>query len=420
MRRFTLIVLAVCFACFFGYDAVQAAPRLQETEEDRIVIVIDPGHGGENLGTTENGHVEKDMNMTTALAMYEELSLYENVEVYLTHTQDVNMSLKERADFAESVGADFLFSIHYNASENHELFGTEVWVSIHAPYNGYGYQFGYELLRDMERSKGLFVRGIKARRGEKDPDSDYYGIIRYSVEKCIPAVIIEHCHVDEAHDAKYCGDEEALKSFGRADAAAVAKYFGLKSSVLNVDYAGYPLAESSLSACVESTLRDDTAPEACRIELQSADYEEKNLTFLVSAADSDSVLLYYSYSVDGGKSFSVREIWPESDALAGSCAGQFTLTVPVLSGTRPEVIVRAYNMYDLYADSNCYVSPQTVPTDCPDWEENLEIIPVDGDVYRQEAGQEVDLEILLKAVFAAFLVLGGMIFVLHFMTRRRR
>ena len=64
--------------------------------------------------------------MVTALAMYEELTKYDNVDVYLTHTDDVSMSLADRAQFAAERNADFLFSIHYNASVDHDLFGSEV------------------------------------------------------------------------------------------------------------------------------------------------------------------------------------------------------------------------------------------------------------------------------------------------------
>lgn len=47
------------------------------------------------------------MTMVTAMAMYEELLKYDNVDVYLTHTEDVNLSLADRAQFAEERNADF-------------------------------------------------------------------------------------------------------------------------------------------------------------------------------------------------------------------------------------------------------------------------------------------------------------------------
>lgn len=356
-RKYIHVILSVLFPVFLLAPSlgVSAADRLQETGE-KIVIVIDPGHGGENRGTIENNHEEKAMTMVTAQAMYDELCLYDNVEVYLTRTSDIDMSIEDRAKFAAEKEADFLFSIHYNASENHELFGAEVWVSAFAPYNAYGYQFGYEFLTAM-REKGLFIRGIKTRLGDKG--ADYYGINRYAVALGLPSVIIEHCHVDEERDEGYCATEEQLKEFGRADATAAAKYFGLKSSALQVDYSGYQLAEASLTTSQPMTLRDDTDPDICRIAFAAADYENGLLSLTVSAADYDSPLLYYDYSLDGGATYSRREIWPESDALAGSYADTFTLNLQIPADTKPSVVVRAYNLFDLFSESNCYQSPES-------------------------------------------------------------
>lgn len=345
--------LAFCLAFAISPSMVQAADRLQDTGE-KLVIVIDPGHGGENLGTTERGHEEKYMTMVTAQAMYDELALYENVEVYLTRTGDKDLTLKERAEFAASVDADFLFSIHYNASETHENFGAEAWVSLVAPYNAYGYQFGCEFLKNM-REMGLLVRGVKTRVGDK---GDYYGVIREAVALEVPAMILEHCHVDEDRDEGYCSDAEKLAAFGRADADAAAKYFGLKSSILNVDYTGYELADANEDTIVPFTKQDQTVPDVCQITLERAKYESGLLTLSVSAADYDSTLLYYSYSLDGGNTFSPREPWPESDALTGEYSDHFSLDINVPADTMPQVVVRAYNMYDFYSASNLYTSTQ--------------------------------------------------------------
>lgn len=327
--------------------------RLQDTGE-KLVIVIDPGHGGDNLGTTENSHEEKSMTMVTAKAMYEELSLYDNVEVYLTHTKDVKMSLEARAEYAYSLDADFLFSIHYNASECHELFGSELWVPLDAPANAYGYQFGEVWLKSLGE-RGLFIRGVKTRIGK---NGDYYGIIRESAERGIPAVILEHCHVDEEHDAPFCDSEEDLIQFGRDDATAVAKYFGLKSEALNVDYSGYQLAEVNGNTPVPITLQDETAPDICTIALSEADYESGRLSLTVTAADYESPLIYYSYSLDGGATFSSRSVWPGANTLTGEYDDTFTLHLTIPDGTQPTVILRAYNMFEHTTDSNAYVSPK--------------------------------------------------------------
>ncbi|MCM1063728.1 MAG: N-acetylmuramoyl-L-alanine amidase [Eubacterium sp.] len=350
-KRFTVLA-AIALMLLFPLNA-HAADRLQDTG-DKLVIVIDPGHGGDNRGTLENNHEEKFMTMTTAMAMYDELLKYDGVEVYLTRTEDVKMSLKERAEFAASVDADLMLSIHYNASENHELFGSEVWVSSVSPYNGYGLQFGYEFLTEA-KEMGLLIRGVKTRLGDH---GDYYGIIRESVELGFPALIIEHCHVDNDRDTSYCDSNEDLVAFGIADATAVARYFGLSSSELGVDHSAHSLIEASATSLNSLTRNDDTEPDFCEIALASEYDSEGRITINVTAADYDSPLMYYSYSLDGGATFSRREVWPGCDTLTGTYTDSFQLELEIPADITPEIILRAYNPYDLYTESNPLKVPQ--------------------------------------------------------------
>ncbi len=327
---------------------------------DTIVIVIDPGHGGTQLGTTQNGFEEKSMTMATAEAMYEELSKYDNVKVYLTRTEDVKLTLKERAQFAESVNADFLFSIHYNASETHDFFGTEVWISREQPYHAYGYQFGCVQMQAM-REKGLFLRGVKTRLGDR---GDYYGIIRESVALGVPAVIIEHCYVDEARDAAFCDTKEKQAEFGRADALSVAKYFGLKSKELKADYSDYSsreLVAVQSKGRMAQTILDGSAPDMCQITLTDFNPKTGEATFEVSASDNDGVLLYYDYSVDGGKSYCPREPWPGCNIFDDTYQKTFSVTLKAPLDKRPQVVFRAFNKTDMAMPSNKVDVAQTTP-----------------------------------------------------------
>ena len=345
------------FLFWISVCSVQAAPRIQQPANgDHFVIVIDPGHGGENEGTIENGFLEKTMTMTTAFAMYEELSRYDNVEVYLTRTTDIDLSLKERAEYAAGLNADFLFSIHYNASVEHDLFGSEVWISAFAPYNAYGYQFGVLQLESM-RDMGLYLRGVKTKLNDRG--TDYYGIIRESTALQMPAAIIEHCHVDEERDYPYCDEEEELIAFGRTDATNVAKYLGLSSTELGVDYSGdaVDLAEASASSRVQSTLKDETPPDVCEISLLDVNEEEGILKVQLTAVDYDSPMLYYQYSFDDGQSFSPLQEWPQTDALTGRYTDTFSFTMQVPSDVLPYVLVRVYNLFDQYTDSNPIAIP---------------------------------------------------------------
>ncbi|MCR5756257.1 MAG: N-acetylmuramoyl-L-alanine amidase [Acetatifactor sp.] len=353
-----IYIIAFCLL-FLNGTHVSAASRIQPTPDEPIVIVIDPGHGGENEGTIENGFLEKSMTMITAQAMYEELNLYDNIEVYLTRTEDCDMTLKERAEFAASVHADFLFSIHYNASVKHDLFGSEVWISSANPFNAYGYQFGCTQMETMQEM-GLFLRGVKTKKNDRG--TDYYGIIREATQLNVPAVIIEHCHVDEERDYPFCDSEEELVAFGKADAISVAKYFGLKSELLNIDYTSYSaekLKSADANHTVSSTEWDDTPPEICKIETLNGPDEKGMITLQISAADYDSPLIYYDYSYDNGETYSPLQIWPGSNVLKGTYTDTFQFTLQVPYDTIPYLTVRAYNQFDTFTVSNQLVLPLT-------------------------------------------------------------
>ncbi|MDE7015926.1 MAG: N-acetylmuramoyl-L-alanine amidase, partial [Kineothrix sp.] len=124
MNRFIKISVnsIACFLlfCLFNMRGYAAQP---------VVVVLDAGHGGENLGAQYNGYTEKDMTLTVASAMKEELEKYEGIEVHMTRSGDKDMSLEERAEFAASKNADFLFCLHFNSSLERNLFGSEVWIS---------------------------------------------------------------------------------------------------------------------------------------------------------------------------------------------------------------------------------------------------------------------------------------------------
>ena len=330
-------------------QTVLAAERLQQVTNKPIVIVIDPGHGGENNGTTSNNVLEKSMTLTTATEMYDTLSKFDNIEVYLTRSEDVDMTLKERAQMASDLHADFLISVHYNASESGLPYGSEVWTSLVPDFHNFGYQLGTMFLKEYQ-NMGLSLRGIKTRKGEK---GDYYGILRESIALEVPAIIIEHCYVNHYRDYPFCETEEKQKALGKADALAVAKYFGLKSSALGMDFSDYPSSLPAVNAGQIAPLayEDTTPPEDCTISLKEYVAEDQVVTLEVTAHDEQSNLLYYTYSIDGGASFSEFFPWPQSDILAGTVDNTFDVDIPLDGYENPEICICAYNRYDLFTSS---------------------------------------------------------------------
>lgn len=334
---FISLISAGTFFCFTPVSVRAANP---------IVIVIDPGHGGENLGAEYDPYTEKDMTLITARAMKEELEKYEGVIVYLTRDGDQGISIKDRAAFAGEKNADFLFCLHYNSSAQHTLFGAEVWVPASGEFYARGYSFGQIQMKEFT-DLGLYSRGIKTRLNDRD--ENYYGILRYCTSEGIPSVLIEHCHLDHDKDKRfYQQGEEQLMEFGRLDATAVAKYFRLKSEILGVDYSKYPVPETDIPSDIVRP--DKTEPELCSVNAEQINEETGQVTVQIKAKDSDSYILYYSYSIDGGNSYMPLEEWPRPNAWNSSSPNHsFTVTVPF--DTEIELLAAVCNGFDVWTES---------------------------------------------------------------------
>ena len=96
------------------------------------VVLIDPGHGGEecgavgHLGSNKNRQIfEKDLSLRLSIKIKEELS--KTTSAYLTRSLDRAVSLQERADLADLVKADLFLSIHFNSSPNAKSHGFELY-----------------------------------------------------------------------------------------------------------------------------------------------------------------------------------------------------------------------------------------------------------------------------------------------------
>jgi N-acetylmuramoyl-L-alanine amidase len=96
-----------------------------------FTVVIDAGHGGDDLGAVGlvKGIKEKDLNLTVAKQLAEKISQkYPDVKVVLTRDTDIFLPLQKRADIANKNHADLFISIHTNAAENRKAQGAETFI----------------------------------------------------------------------------------------------------------------------------------------------------------------------------------------------------------------------------------------------------------------------------------------------------
>jgi N-acetylmuramoyl-L-alanine amidase len=91
-------------------------------------VVLDPGHGGKDAGALgPTGVREKDVTLDVARRVAPVL-VGQGLQVLLTRSADVFVSLEERTALANSYSADLFVSIHCNASEARGRRGVEAYV----------------------------------------------------------------------------------------------------------------------------------------------------------------------------------------------------------------------------------------------------------------------------------------------------
>mgnify|MGYP001180857676 FL=1 len=88
-----------------------------------ISIVIDPGHGGRDRGTTgARGTKEKDLTLRTSHMLADKLRAA-GASVHMTRESDVYVPLRTRAAMKDELGADAFISIHYDANTDSSIHG---------------------------------------------------------------------------------------------------------------------------------------------------------------------------------------------------------------------------------------------------------------------------------------------------------
>ncbi len=110
--------------------AIPPTPKpLPAKRRGRRTIVIDPGHGGADPGTTGvGGSYEKHITLAVAREIKRDLEATGRYRVVLTRSRDVFVRLRDRTATAREADADLFISIHANAIENSKIRGLSIYT----------------------------------------------------------------------------------------------------------------------------------------------------------------------------------------------------------------------------------------------------------------------------------------------------
>jgi N-acetylmuramoyl-L-alanine amidase len=97
---------------------------------DHPKIVLDPGHGGNEIGAIGHGGLkEKDLTLQICSKLRNLLASRLGAQVIFTRSTDLNVPLEERASIANQAGANLLISVHVNSSDDAGTRGVETYYA---------------------------------------------------------------------------------------------------------------------------------------------------------------------------------------------------------------------------------------------------------------------------------------------------
>ncbi len=189
--------------------APRPAPDTQLPVPDRRVLVtIDPGHGGRDPGAVGIGGLqEKDVILPISQEVARLLAK-QGVAVKMTRSNDRFISLQGRAQMANRDRSDIFVSIHANAATS-PANGAE---TFHHPSSGSGRALAQSIQNSVIRRTGLKNRGVK--------QANFY-VLRNTA---MPAALVEVGFVTGYQDAAKLRDPRFRQVMAEAIAEGIINY----------------------------------------------------------------------------------------------------------------------------------------------------------------------------------------------------
>ncbi|MBO0960755.1 SH3 domain-containing protein [Neobacillus sp. MM2021_6] len=183
-------------------------PQIQKSGAEGYLknktIVLDPGHGGGDNGTTgANGTLEKELTLRTARLLSDKLRAA-GATVYLTRSNDSFIPLPSRVNAAQTYSADAFISLHYDSNEERSARGMTGYY-----YHGYQKALAETVFTSTVGQTNLKDRGVRI--------GDFH-VIRENSQK---AVLMELGYLSNPEE------EMTLNSSGFQENAASGLYNGL-------------------------------------------------------------------------------------------------------------------------------------------------------------------------------------------------
>jgi len=180
------------------------------------VIVIDPGHGGNNPGAVANNNRESDNNLAVSLKLRDKL-VQAGAKVIMTRETDRNVApegstlgqeLQARVALAEANHADIFVSIHSNSNPDPNIVGAMTFY-----HSGKSPELALEVQSALIKQTGAVDKGTSP--------ATFYVLRNTSM----PGILVEMGFVTNASEAARLQSDTYRNSIAQGIFNGIVKYF---------------------------------------------------------------------------------------------------------------------------------------------------------------------------------------------------
>jgi len=193
MKGIKLLALGAFSASFLSFTPI-----------NKKYIVIDAGHGGNDMGTVFEKFSEKEITISIAKQIQKLNENQDQYEVILTRDSDTYPSLQERTDMINKLNPEMVISLHMNNSPQKETpkQGTEVYI------------------QNTENSKKLAEKISKKFDVRKIEERNLH-MLR---ETKSPAVLVELGFINNTKDREYVTSDNGQKEIAQKFTEIIREY----------------------------------------------------------------------------------------------------------------------------------------------------------------------------------------------------
>lgn len=201
MRAF-IAVLSITFLF-----VASSAPKAEATEYFTHVV-IDPGHGGIDPGSSAFGLVEKELVLDLAFRL-EKILNSKGYTTDLTRRTDVYIELADRAEMANIKPNTVFISLHFNAHSDRSISGTE---TLYWPGSDTGRELASYIQSELGRRLVTRNRGFKPER------------LKVLEKTQATAVLVECGFISNRWESQRCGAEWFRQIVAEEIAQGIIRY----------------------------------------------------------------------------------------------------------------------------------------------------------------------------------------------------